>query len=79
FGGGRTTVRRLSPFAALILQSVQSPSTVDGVLDQVEEALAGGARPDRGLLEDRVVEQLSQAYRAGFLVHHQQDLVPAAA
>ncbi|HEU0015333.1 MAG TPA: lanthionine synthetase LanC family protein [Longimicrobium sp.] len=79
FNAGRSTVRRLSPFAALILQSVQAPATVDDVLDQVEEALSGATRPDRGLLEDRVVEQLNQAYRAGFLVHHQQEMVPAAA
>lgn len=68
FAGGRTSVRRLSPFAALILQTVREPVGVDEVIDVVAEAVSGpeGA-PDRGWLEDRVVEQISQAYRAGFV------------
>ena len=68
FTGGRAAVRRLSPFAALVLQCVQEPATVDEVIDVVAEAVSGGdAAPDRGWLEDRVVEQLAQAYRAGLV------------
>lgn len=66
FSGGRATVRSLSPFAALVLQSVEAPATVDDVLAAVEEAL-GGSVPERGWLEDRVTDQLAQAYRAGFV------------
>jgi hypothetical protein len=72
-------VRRLSPFAALILQTVREPASVDEVIDVVAEAVGGehGA-PDRGWLEDRVVEQISQAYRAGF-VDFEPGLVGAGA
>lgn len=68
FSGGRAMARRLSPFAALILQTVQEPSTLDELIEVVKEAVASphGA-PDQGWLEDRVVEQLAQAYRAGFI------------
>ena len=79
FSSGRASVRRLSPFAALILQTVREPVGVDGVIDVVAEAVSGpeGA-PDRGWLEDRVVEQISQAYRAGF-VEFEPGLVGAGA
>lgn len=79
FSNGRTSVRRLSPFAALILQTVREPVGVDEVIDVVAEAVSGpeGA-PDRGWLEDRVVEQISQAYRAGF-VEFEPGLVGAGA
>lgn len=64
--GGRPTVRGLSPFAALVLQAAETPATVDDLLAAVEEAL-GGAVPERGWLEDRVTDQLAQAYRAGLV------------
>ena len=66
--GAKVSARRLSPFAALVLQSVTTPATVDEVVGQVEEAVSSpeGA-PARDWLEDRVVEQLRQAYRAGFV------------
>lgn len=68
FAGGRASVRRLSPFAALILQTVRDSVTVDEVIDVVAEAVSGAeGSPNRDWLEDRVVEQLSQAYRAGFV------------
>jgi hypothetical protein len=68
FGAGRVMLRRLSPFAALILQTVREPAAVDAVIDTVAEAVnSGDGAPERGWLEDRVVEQLSQAYRAGFV------------
>lgn len=66
--GARVTVRRLSPFAALVLQAVETPATLDEVVDRVQDAIAsddGG--PTREWLEDRVTEQLRQAYRAGFV------------
>lgn len=79
FSSGRVTVRRLSPFAALILQTVREPVTVDEVIDVVAEAVSGpDGAPDRGWLEDRVVEQISQAYRAGF-VDFEPGLVGAGA
>jgi lantibiotic biosynthesis protein len=75
--GGRPSVRRLSPFAALVLQSAREPVTVDEVIDAVAEAVSGGGgSAERGWLEDRVVEQLAQAYRAGF-VDFEPDLVVA--
>jgi hypothetical protein len=68
FVSGRASVRRLSPFAALILQTVRDSATVDEVIDVVAEAVSGAeGSPNRDWLEDRVVEQLSQAYRAGFV------------
>lgn len=79
FTTGRVNARRLSPFAALILQTVQEPSTLDELIGAVEEAVSSpqGA-PERGWLEDRVVEQLSQAYRASF-VDFERGLVGAGA
>ena len=75
----RVTARRLSPFAALVLNSVEEPATLDDVVAQVAEAVtAPGGGPDRGWLEDRVVEQLRQAYRAGF-VSAESGAVAAAA
>jgi hypothetical protein len=68
FIAGRANVRRLSPFAALILQTVRDGATVDEVIDVVAEAVSGSeGSPSREWLEDRVVEQLTQAYRAGFV------------
>jgi hypothetical protein len=68
FASGRANTRRLSPFAALILQTVQEPASLEELIGVVREAVASphGA-PDPDWLEDRVVEQLSQAYRAGFI------------
>jgi hypothetical protein len=66
--GARVTVRRLSPFAALVLQAVETPATLDEVVDRVQEAIStDGEGPGRDWLEDRVTEQLRQAYRAGFV------------
>lgn len=78
FSAGRANPRRLSPFAALILQTVQEPSSLDELIEVVKEAVSSpqGA-PDHDWLEDRVVEQLSQAYRAGF-IDVQRGMVPAA-
>lgn len=68
FAAARTTARRLSPFAAVVLQAVETPATVDAVLAEVEEAVSGGdGAPDRAWLEARVTEQLAQAYRAGLV------------
>ncbi|HEX6912063.1 MAG TPA: lanthionine synthetase LanC family protein, partial [Longimicrobium sp.] len=79
FSAGRSSVRRLSPFAALILQTVREPAGVDEVIDVVAEAVSGpDGAPERGWLEDRVVEQISQAYRAGF-VDFEPGLVGAGA
>ncbi|HET7461748.1 MAG TPA: lanthionine synthetase LanC family protein [Longimicrobium sp.] len=66
--GRRVAVRRLSPFAALVLQAVENPAGVDDVVDRVQEAVStDGGGPSREWLEDRVTEQLRQAYRAGFI------------
>jgi hypothetical protein len=66
--GQRVGARRLSPFAAAVLQSVEQPATLDEVVDRLMEAVSGGDREvDRGWVEDRVLEQLRQAYRAGFV------------
>ncbi|HYH82765.1 MAG TPA: hypothetical protein VEX86_23430, partial [Longimicrobium sp.] len=66
--GRRVSVRRLSAFAALVLQAVESPATLDEVVDRVEEAVSSdGQGPSREWLDDRVTEQLRQAYRAGFI------------
>ena len=66
--GQRVSGRRLSAFAALVLQAVEQPASVDEVVDRVVEAVSGDGRGvDRGWVEDRVLEQLRQAYRAGFV------------
>lgn len=68
FYAGRANARRLSPFAALILQTVRDGAALDEVIDVVAEAVSGAeGSPNRDWLEDRVVEQLTQAYRAGFV------------
>lgn len=76
--GQRISVRRLSPFAALVLQAVETPATVDEVVDRVQEAVSTeGSGPSREWLEDRVTEQLRQAYRAAFVTS--EHAVPAGA
>lgn len=70
--GSRVGVRRLSPFAALVLQSVEGGATLSEVADRVAEAIAGDRLPDRDWLEQRVTEQLRQAYRAGFVEHERE-------
>jgi len=66
--GRVVAVRRLSPFAALVLQAAETPATLDDVVDRVQESVTTGAEgPSREWLEDRVTEQLRQAYRAGFV------------
>ncbi|HEX5872574.1 MAG TPA: lanthionine synthetase LanC family protein [Longimicrobium sp.] len=79
FAGGKANARRLSPFAALILQTVQEPASLEELIAVVKEAVASphGA-PDHGWLEDRVIEQLTQAYRAGF-IDFERGLVTAGA
>jgi hypothetical protein len=78
FSGGRSVVRPLSPFAAVILESVREPATVDELIDTVNAAVSGGqGEVNREWLEDRVLQQLNQAYRAGF-VTLARDLVGAA-
>ncbi|MBW3655903.1 MAG: hypothetical protein KY444_07330, partial [Gemmatimonadetes bacterium] len=78
FTGGRSMARALSPFAAVILQSVREPATVDELIDGVNAAVSGGeGEVNREWLEDRVLQQLDQAYRAGF-VNLARDLVGAA-
>lgn len=68
FAVGRATHRRLSPFAALILQTVQEPASLEELIAVVKEAVSSpNGAPAHEWLEDRVVEQLSQAYRAGFI------------
>jgi len=76
--GRKVSHRRLSPFAALVLQAVESPATLDEVVDRVEEAVStDGQGPSREWLDDRVTEQMRQAYRAGFITVTQD--VPAGA
>jgi hypothetical protein len=66
--GARVSVRRLSPFAALVLQAVETPATLDEVVARVQDAIStDGEGPSREWLEDRVTEQLRQAYRAAFV------------
>lgn len=66
--GRSVSARRLSPFAALVLQSVENAASVDEVVARVQEAVStDGEGPSREWLEDRVTEQLRQAYRAGFV------------
>jgi hypothetical protein len=76
--GRVVSVRRLSPFAALVLQAAETPATLDDVVDRVQESVTTGAEgPSREWLEDRVTEQLRQAYRAGFVAV--ENAVPAGA
>jgi hypothetical protein len=68
FSGGRSAVRPLSPFAAVILEGVREPATVDELIDTVNAAVSGGeGEVNRDWLEERVLQQLNQAYRAGFV------------
>jgi hypothetical protein len=77
--GRKVSHRRLSAFAALVLQAVESPATLDEVVDRVEEAVStDGQGPSREWLEDRVTEQMRQAYRAGFITVT-QDVTAGAA
>jgi hypothetical protein len=65
--GGRVTVRRLSPFAAVVLDAARSPAPVDEVIARVAEAISAGDPPDPEWLRPRVLEQLREAHRAGFV------------
>jgi hypothetical protein len=76
--GTRVTARQLSPFAALVLQSVEAGATLSEVASHVAAAISGDRAPDRDWLEARVEEQLRQAYRAGF-VEHQGEMAAAGA
>lgn len=71
---GRVTVRRLSPFAAVVLEAVRDPAPLDEVIGRVGEALSGDAPPDPDWLRPRVLGQLREAHRAGFV-----DRAPASA
>lgn len=79
YTGGRLNARRLSPFAAVILETVRASATLNEVIETVAAAVSGdGGQVDRGWVEDRVVEQLNQAYRAGFVnVTREPSPVPA--
>jgi hypothetical protein len=65
--GGKVTQRRLSAFAAVVLEAVAEPATVEEVVARVAAAVSGDRPPERSWLEPRVLEQLRQAYRAGFV------------
>jgi len=65
--GGRVTARRLSPFAAVVLDAVRSPASPDEVIARVADALSGGDPPDPDWLRPRVLEQLREAHRAGLV------------
>jgi hypothetical protein len=65
--GGRVSQRRLSPFAAVVLEAVTEPANLDDVVGRVSAAVSGERPPERSWLEPRVLEQLRQAYRAGFV------------
>lgn len=65
--GGRVTVRRLSPFAAVVLDAARSPAPVDDVIARVADAISAGDPPDPDWLRPRVLEQLREAHRAGFV------------
>ncbi len=64
---GRVTARRLSPFAAVVLDAVRSPAPLDEVIARVADAVSGGEPPDPDWLRPRVLEQLREAHRAGFV------------
>ncbi|HET6764736.1 MAG TPA: hypothetical protein VFH27_13720, partial [Longimicrobiaceae bacterium] len=67
FSGGQTTERRLSPFAAVVLQALDPPATLAEVVDRVAAAVSGDRPLDRAWLRERVLEQIRQAFRAGFV------------
>ena len=69
FAGTRATLRRLSPLAALVLQAVRQPASLQQVIASVGDAVGGDPAPSRRWLEERVVAQLTEAYRAGFVTH----------
>ncbi|HEX2078862.1 MAG TPA: lanthionine synthetase LanC family protein [Longimicrobium sp.] len=79
FTAGRVNVRPLRPFPALVLQLVQEPAPLEEVVAGVEEAVATpeGA-PDRDWLQAQVVQQLGEAYQAGF-VDFERGMVGAGA
>jgi hypothetical protein len=58
---------------------VQEPASLEELIGVVKEAVASpNGAPAHEWLEDRVVEQLSQAYRAGF-IDFERGLVAAGA
>lgn len=72
-GEGVVKVRKVSPFAAVVLDALESPARVEDVVDSVVRALgdAGGDGGedgvDRGLLLERVSGQMCALYEAGFV------------
>ncbi|HET6230609.1 MAG TPA: lanthionine synthetase LanC family protein [Longimicrobiaceae bacterium] len=75
--GSKVATRRLSPFAAIVLDAVQAPATLDEVVGRVADVVSGPQAPDRAWLEQKVLEQLRQAYRAGF-VDYEPSMASAA-
>ncbi len=63
--GNRIHLRRISPFAALILVAVETPLPLEEIVARVAEAIAGGI--DRGELAEQVLLQVQQLYQAGFV------------
>ena len=61
----RIHIRKVSPFAALILDAVETPSPLQEIVAGVAEAVAGEI--DRGELAEQVLLQVQQLYRAGFV------------
>ena len=61
---GQVSVRRVGPFAFLLLDSVRGPALYSEILEAVSEALEGAA-PDPEALEAQVLPQLQQLYEIG--------------
>jgi len=63
----RICVRRLSPFTVLVLKALETPASLPIIVSRVKDALQNGGDIDAEQLERAVIQQLQEAYRAGFI------------
>ena len=60
-------VRRLDKFAALVLSCLETPSSLEQITSNVAQAFAEIGPPERELLQEKILLQLQNAYRAGIV------------
>ena len=66
-------IHRLSPFAALILQCLETPTSLAEVVSSVQASLPDPNSVDRGLLQEKIIDQLKQVYQAKIVMGRPKD------
>ena len=76
--GSQILTQAINPFAALVLQTLEEESTLEQVVSSVISTLEEATEIGRGLIQERVLEQLKQAYHTGFIRCPRQHVVMVA-